>query len=126
MNDLITFRLGDSRFAIPAAAVAEIVESGPIEHRLPGDDGARVGLARVRDRWIPVVELAGAVSGAPSLDPDAGDALLLVLGRERGRRIGKGGDFRCFWKRPSRCRQGGGHGDIPSRCAPAFGDPSRA
>lgn len=84
MNDLITFRLGDSRFAIPADVVAEIVESGPIEHRLPGDDGARVGLARVRDRWIPVVELAGAVSGAPSLDPDAGDALLLVLGRERG------------------------------------------
>jgi purine-binding chemotaxis protein CheW len=85
MSNLITFRLGDSRFAIPADVVTEIVEAGPIEHRLPGDDGARVGLARVRDRWIPVVELAGAMSGVPSLDPNSGDALLLVLGRERSR-----------------------------------------
>jgi purine-binding chemotaxis protein CheW len=85
MSNLITFRLGDSRFAIPADVVTEIVEAGPIEHRLPGDDGARVGLARVRDRWIPVVELAGAMSGVPSLDPNSADALLLVLGRERSR-----------------------------------------
>jgi purine-binding chemotaxis protein CheW len=85
MSNLITFRLGDSRFAIPADVVTEIVEAGSIEHRLPGDKGAQVGLARVRDRWIPVVELAGAISGVPSLDPDSPDALLLVLGRERGR-----------------------------------------
>jgi purine-binding chemotaxis protein CheW len=84
MNNLITFRLGESRFAIPADVVAEIVEDSPIEHRLPGDDGARVGLARVRDRWIPVVELANAISGVPRLDQEARDALLLVLGRERG------------------------------------------
>jgi purine-binding chemotaxis protein CheW len=84
MNNLITFRLGDSRFAIPADVVTEIVETGPIEHRLPGDDGARVGLARVRDRWIPVVELASAIRGVPSLDPEARDALLLVLGRQQG------------------------------------------
>ncbi len=85
MSNVITFRLGDSRFAIPADVVSEIVEAGPIEHRLPGADGARVGLARVRGRWIPVVELAGAVSDVPSLDPDSADALLLVLGRENGR-----------------------------------------
>ncbi|UCC83829.1 MAG: chemotaxis protein CheW [Gemmatimonadota bacterium] len=85
MSNLITFRLGNSRFAIPADVVTEIVEAGSIKHSLPGDEGARVGLARVRDRWIPVVELAGAISGAPSLDPDSADALLLVLGRERGR-----------------------------------------
>jgi len=84
MNNLITFRLGDSRFAIPADVVTEIVEAGPIEHRLPGDDGTRVGLARIRDRWIPVVELANAFSGVPRLDREARDALLLVLGRERG------------------------------------------
>lgn len=85
MENLVTFRLGNSRFAIPADVVSEIVEAGPIEHRLPGDDGARVGLAHVGDRWIPVVDLAGAISGVPSLDPDSPDALLLVLGRERGR-----------------------------------------
>jgi purine-binding chemotaxis protein CheW len=85
MSNLVTFRLGDSRFAIPAEVVSEIVEAGPIENRLPGADGARVGLARVGDRWIPVVELAGAVSDVPSLDPDSADALLLVLGRESGR-----------------------------------------
>ncbi|MGD2215839.1 MAG: chemotaxis protein CheW [Gemmatimonadales bacterium] len=85
MHDLITFRLGDSRFAIPADVVTEIVEAGPIEHRLPDADGAGIGLARVHDRWIPVVELAGAISDAPSLDPDSPDALLLVLGRGGGR-----------------------------------------
>jgi purine-binding chemotaxis protein CheW len=84
VNDLVTFRLGDSRFAIPVAWVTEILEAGPIEHRLPGDEGARVGLTRVRERWIPVVELASAMDGVPILDPSARDALLLVLGRQRG------------------------------------------
>lgn len=85
MNDLVTFRLGDSRFAIPADMVSEIIETGPIEHRLPGVDGPRVGLALVRDHWIPVVELAGAVNDVPSMDPESPNALLLVLGRGGGR-----------------------------------------
>lgn len=65
--------------------VSEIVEPGPVAHRLPGVEGARVGLARLHDRWIPVVELANAIEDAPRLDPDAPDAVLLVLGRDRGR-----------------------------------------
>jgi purine-binding chemotaxis protein CheW len=84
MNKLVTFRLGDSRFAIPAELVAEVVETGPITHRLPGEKGSHVGLACVRDRWIPVVELASALADAPPLDPDAPGAVVLVLGRERG------------------------------------------
>ncbi len=85
MNDLVTFTVGDSRYAIPADVVVEIVETGPITHHLPGAEERAVGLARVRDRWIPVVELAHALHGAPRLDPDADEIVLLVLGRDRDR-----------------------------------------
>jgi purine-binding chemotaxis protein CheW len=94
MTALVTFRVGASRFAVPAEFVAEVVETGPISHRVPGGGGGRgPGLVCVRGRWIPVVDLAraapevaphevGAVETSPS-----GSLTMLVLGLGR-RRLG--------------------------------------
>ncbi len=85
MSELIAFRVGDFRYALPADVVAECVEVGRITESVPAADGGRLGLARVRDRWVPVLELVRAIPGAPQMDPDADNSVLLVLGRDRGR-----------------------------------------
>jgi len=84
MRSLVTFRVGDARYALPVEAVREVVELGPLTHRLPGSDEDRLGLALVRGRWIPVLELARAVEGAERLDPGAQTSVLLVLGGDAG------------------------------------------
>lgn len=85
MKDLITFRVGGSRYALPAELVSEIVEVGPISHRLPGKDGPGPGLAEVRGRWVPVLELADAVPDARPTPPEVEDSLLLLLGKGSAR-----------------------------------------
>ena len=84
MRELVTFRVGESRYALPADMVTECVEVGRITESVPAADGGRLGLACVRDRWVPVLELAKAIPGAPQMDPDADSSVLLVLGRDRG------------------------------------------
>ena len=85
MRELISFRVGESRYALPADMVTECVEVGRITESVPAADGGRLGLACVRDRWVPVLELVKAIPGAPQMDPDAENSVLLVLGRDRGR-----------------------------------------
>ena len=85
MRELVTFRVGESRYALPADIVTECVEVGRITESVPTADGGRLGLACVRDRWLPVLELVKAIPGAPQMDPDADNTVLLVLGRDRGR-----------------------------------------
>ncbi len=85
MRELVSFRVGESRYALPADMVTECVEVGRITETVPAADGGRLGLACVRDRWVPVVELVKAIPGAPQMDPDAENSVLLVLGRDRGR-----------------------------------------
>jgi purine-binding chemotaxis protein CheW len=81
VKNLVTFLVGGSRYALPADVVAECVEIGPITEGVPVSGGGRLGLACVRDRWVPVIELVSAVPGAPRLDPDAESSVLLMLGR---------------------------------------------
>ena len=87
VTSLVTFRVGEARYALPAEAVREVVELGPLTHHLPGSDEDRLGLALVRGRWIPVLELARVVEGAQRLDPGAETIVLLVLGGD-GRPLG--------------------------------------
>ena len=85
MSELVAFRVGESRYALPADVVSECVEVGRITESVPASGGGRLGLARVRDRWVPVLELVRAIPGAPQINPDADSTILLVLGRDRGR-----------------------------------------
>ncbi len=85
LSRLITFRVGSSRYALPAEVVSEVIATGPIVHRLPGPAGDKIALAQVRDRWIPVMELETIVPGAASVEREAGESLLLVVGEGKGR-----------------------------------------
>ncbi len=80
MSRLITFRVGPSRYALPAEVVSEVIETGPIVHRLPGRAGEKVALACVRERWIPVMELEAVLPEGGRVEPDAAESLLLVIG----------------------------------------------
>lgn len=82
---MITFRVGASRYALPAEVVSEVIATGPIVHRLPGCAGEKIALAQVRGRWIPVMELETVVPGAGRVQPEAGESLLLVVGEGKGR-----------------------------------------
>ncbi len=85
MDNLVTFRVGESLYALPADMVAEVIEIGPIAHEVLADEGRGPGLTRVRGRWVPVIELAGTLPGAGAVAADAESSVLLVLGRGRGR-----------------------------------------
>ncbi len=80
MSRLVTFRVGESHYAVLAELVNEVVETGPILHRLPSREQDGPSLAWIRGRWIPVVELASVLPEAERLDPDADASLLLVVG----------------------------------------------
>ncbi len=85
MSRLITFRVGSSRYALPAEVVREVITTGPLVHRLPGRAGDKVALACVRDRWTPVMELEALLPGAGHVERDAPESLLLVLGEGKAR-----------------------------------------
>jgi purine-binding chemotaxis protein CheW len=84
MDSVVTFRVGEERYALPADVVAECVEVGPFTRNVPTAEGDRLALANVRGRWLPVIELAHALDGVDRLDPDPQSSVLLVLGRDRG------------------------------------------
>ncbi len=105
MRAVVTFRVGPSRFAVPADVVCEVVELGDLNHRLPGDGGEGVPLACVRDRWLPVVELGRLVGGVPDLE--AGDRTqALVVGRGRGL-LALPVDGEALLSKPTRASVGG-------------------
>jgi purine-binding chemotaxis protein CheW len=70
---------------LPADVVQEVVEVGPLTCRLPGKGGDRVRLVRVRDRWLPVVELKSLITGIPAVELGQGACMLLVVGHGRSR-----------------------------------------
>jgi purine-binding chemotaxis protein CheW len=84
---LATFRVGGWRYALPAELVAECVEADPVTHEVPGsgEGGRPLTLARVRGRWVPVLELADAVATAGRPEDTGAAPLLVVLGRDRDR-----------------------------------------
>jgi purine-binding chemotaxis protein CheW len=79
LQRLLTFRVKESRYAIPADVISELVDPMPTTHEVPAADGNSLSLAWVRERWVPVVELADLVAGVAPLG-HGGDAALLVLG----------------------------------------------
>ena len=96
MDNLVTFRVGESLYALPADLVAEVVEIGPIAHQVLADEGGGPGLTRVRGRWVPVVELAGMLPGVGAVAADAESSVLLLLGRGRGGDVDRAG--RRSWR----------------------------
>jgi len=82
MRRLVTFRIGGSRYGLPAELVCEVTEPGSVKRALPAGAQSCVDLMKVRDRWLPLVEIPGAKRSAD--DSGAADAVLLVLGRGRG------------------------------------------
>ncbi|NIR46118.1 MAG: hypothetical protein GWN99_16950 [Gemmatimonadetes bacterium] len=84
MKELLRFRVGASRYALPAELIAEIVEIGAISQRLPASEGEGPCLTRVRGRWVPVLDLADVLPDAEPVSPDE-DSLLLLLGKGPGR-----------------------------------------
>ncbi|MEE8520588.1 MAG: chemotaxis protein CheW [Gemmatimonadota bacterium] len=91
MSQLVTFRVGRSRYALPVDVVSEVIESPTIEVT-PCSRENMIGVSRVRGRWIPVVVLPGQCDddersedeGAEGARAGAG-AVLVVLGWARAR-----------------------------------------
>jgi purine-binding chemotaxis protein CheW len=82
VRGVVTFRIGPSRYGLPAELVCEVIEPGPLKRGIPSGGERRVDLARVRGRWLPIAELEEIHSEDRRSDEAA---LLLVLGRGRGR-----------------------------------------
>jgi purine-binding chemotaxis protein CheW len=82
VKDLVTFRVGGSRYALPAELVTEVVEIEPVAHQvLAEQDSQAPGLTQIRGRWVPVIELAGTLPDCEPLRSAEEGTVLLVLGR---------------------------------------------
>ncbi len=92
MSQLVTFRVGRSRYALPVDVVSEVIESPTIEVT-PCSRENMIGVSRVRGRWIPVVVLPGQCDddersedgGAEGAGAAGAGAVLVVLGWARAR-----------------------------------------
>ena len=85
MSQLVTFRVGRSRYALPVDVVSEVIESPTIEVT-PCSRENMIGVSRVRGRWIPVVVLPGQQDDDErSEDEGAEGAVLVVVGWARAR-----------------------------------------
>ncbi len=56
MSQMVMFRVGRSRYALPVDLVTEVIESPAIEPS-PWTGDAILGVSRVRGHWIPVVRI---------------------------------------------------------------------
>lgn len=72
----VIFRVGGTRQALPIDVVREILVPGPITPA-PGAPASVLGLAQVRGRAIPVVDLAVRL-GLPAVAPTAERRLVVV------------------------------------------------
>ncbi len=78
----VVFRVGAERFAIPLAAVREVVLPQPPFARVPRASEAVRGVMNLRGRVVAVVDLAALVGLAPQrLDAAAGQVLILDHGK---------------------------------------------
>jgi purine-binding chemotaxis protein CheW len=84
VKELVTFRVGASRYALPAEQVVEAIDIEAVSHQVLSGHDDGLGLTRVRGHWVPVVELSRAIPDAEPLDRSA-DAVLLLLGHGRNR-----------------------------------------
>lgn len=78
----VVFRVGAERFAIPLAAVREVVLPQPPFARVPRASEAVRGVMNLRGRVVAVVDLAPLVGLAPqALAADGGQVLILDHGK---------------------------------------------
>jgi purine-binding chemotaxis protein CheW len=78
----VVFRVADERFALPLAAVREVVLPQPPFARVPRASDAVRGVMNLRGRVVAVVDLAALVGLAPQrLDGGAGQVLILEHGK---------------------------------------------
>jgi purine-binding chemotaxis protein CheW len=78
----VVFRVASERFALPLAAVREVVLPQPPFARVPRSSDAVRGVMNLRGRVVAVVDLAALVGLAPQpLEPGAGQVLILEHGK---------------------------------------------
>lgn len=78
----VLFRVAGERFAIPLAAVREVVVPQPPFARVPRASEAVRGVMNLRGRVVAVVDLAALVGLAPQrLEGAAGQVLILEHGK---------------------------------------------
>ena len=78
----VVFRVAGERFAIPLAAVREVVVPQPPFARVPRSSDAVRGVMNLRGRVVAVVDLAALVGLAPQpLEGASGQVLILDHGR---------------------------------------------
>jgi purine-binding chemotaxis protein CheW len=78
----VIFRVAGERFALPLAAVREVVLPQPPFARVPRVSEAVRGVMNLRGRVLPVVDLAPLV-GLPAQPLAGGQGQVLVLEREK-------------------------------------------
>ena len=85
MSQLLKFRVGDSAFALPAELVTEVIEGGAKIYPFPLANERLVGIAQVRERWVPVIDCPHVWGDARRTSVDAAAPILIVLGKGRPR-----------------------------------------
>jgi len=78
----VVFRVASERFALPLAAVREVVLPQPPFARVPRSSDAVRGVMNLRGRVVAVVDLAALMGlAAQRLEPGAGQVLILEHGK---------------------------------------------
>ena len=78
----VVFRVASERFALPLAAVREVVLPQPPFARVPRSSDAVRGVMNLRGRVVAVVDLAALMGlAAQRLEPAAGQVLILEHGK---------------------------------------------
>jgi purine-binding chemotaxis protein CheW len=78
----VVFHVGAERYALPLAAVREVVPPNPPFARVPRAGGAVRGVMNLRGRVVAVVDLAELL-GLPPQPLRAGQGQVLILDREK-------------------------------------------
>ena len=79
----VVLRVGGSRYAVPATAVAEVVEV-PVLTRVPGLPGWVVGVANWRGHVLPVIDLKPLLGVVPAALPSSARVVVVVDETEVG------------------------------------------
>ena len=74
----VVLRVGGSRYAVPATAVAEVVEV-PVLTRVPGLPGWVVGVANWRGHVLPVIDLKPLLGVVPAALPSSARVVVVVV-----------------------------------------------
>ena len=82
-NQFVTFSVAGEMFAVPMAPVQEIIRVPEVAH-LPMAPRALAGLANLRGRVLPIVNLRSLFNTAPREHDDATRALVINLGQPLG------------------------------------------